>query len=202
MERKCDRCGRDIHPSAKRDRVGTLFVCEGCLSLSNHWKDHENVGFAKNAHDMSDDPMVIRHCAFCGSGQVIARSDGSTECEFCQSVFTIKMEPFFPSWPQTVDGVPQDVPLSPNMEDEEVGDMEDPPGELPPEDDEMVDPDALDEDGEDDFAEEEEELPPFNSSFRTAMGDVIDEDAYIRHLAIQFAPDRDQMINKIRGRRH
>lgn len=197
MERKCDRCGKKVNKDVKRDRVGSLFVCKGCNSLSDHWKDHDTVGFAKSAHDMSNDPMVITHCPMCGSGQVIARSDNSTECEYCQNVFTVKMEPFFPSWPQTVDGAPQDVPLSPNVEDGE--EEEDP---FFPEDEEMVDPNSLSEDGEDDFVEEEEELPPFNSSFRTAMGDVIDEDAYIRHLAIQFAPDRDRVIDKIRSQRH
>jgi hypothetical protein len=36
----------------------------------------------KQAHD-SGDGETIYHCPFCGSGQVIARSDKTIECEFC-----------------------------------------------------------------------------------------------------------------------
>lgn len=192
MNRKCDRCGRKMSPQMPRRRVGGLFVCDGCESLSPHWKHHGQDGFAKNAHDMSNDPMVITHCPMCGSGQVIARSDGSTECEFCDKVFTVKMEPYYPSWPQTIDGMPQDVPLSPNEDPMLEGE-----GPVPDEEGLMAPDDLGDEEEEEPEEDDGEEMPPFKSSLRTYLGDELPEDAYLRHLAINYAADRDRMINVI-----
>ncbi len=63
------------------------------------------------AHD-SGDSVTIFHCPFCGSGQVIARSDGSVECEFCHAAFTVQVQPEFSAFPQTIGGGPVDVPGS------------------------------------------------------------------------------------------
>lgn len=63
-------------------------------------------------HD-SGDGVTIFHCCFCGSGQVISRSDGTTECEHCGQCFTVTVQPMFPAYPQTIDGQPVQVPGMP-----------------------------------------------------------------------------------------
>lgn len=68
----------------------------------------------KIAHD-SGDGATIFHCPFCGSGQVIARSDRSTECEYCHTCFTVQVQPQFPAFPQTIDGMPMQVPGMPGQ---------------------------------------------------------------------------------------
>ena len=46
--------------------------------------------FVRVAHDPGD-PMVATHCPFCGSGQVIGRSDGNIECDFCGQVYLVRV---------------------------------------------------------------------------------------------------------------
>jgi hypothetical protein len=70
------------------------------------------IDFFKIAHD-SGDGETIYHCPFCGSGQVIARSDGTVECEFCHTAFTVQVQPEMPAFPQTINGMPVDVPGMP-----------------------------------------------------------------------------------------
>ena len=61
----------------------------------------------RKAHDMSQaEPMRVFHCPMCGSGSVTARSDGTIECGYCHTVFTVNVQPNNPSMPQTVDGQP------------------------------------------------------------------------------------------------
>lgn len=66
----------------------------------------------KVAHD-SGDGETIYHCPFCGSGQVVGGSDGTIECEFCQSHFTVQVQPDMPTMPQTVNGQPSNMPGMP-----------------------------------------------------------------------------------------
>lgn len=99
------------------------------------------------AHD-SGDGQTVYHCPFCGGGNVIGRSDGTIECGFCNTHFTVQVQPEFAGMPQTIDGQPYDVPgmpggvdpntgLPPEMgEDQEMGDEE----EMPPEGAEMGSP--------------------------------------------------------------
>lgn len=68
----------------------------------------------KVAHD-SGDGQTIYHCPFCGSGQVIARSDRTIECQFCHICFTVQVQPQFPAFPQTIDGQPVQVPGMPGQ---------------------------------------------------------------------------------------
>lgn len=63
----------------------------------------------KVAHD-SGDGVTIYHCPFDGSGQVIARSDNSVECQFCGVCFSVQVQPQFSAFPQTIDGQPVQVP--------------------------------------------------------------------------------------------
>ncbi len=164
----------------------------------------------KTAHD-SGDGATIFHCPFCGSGQVIARSDRSTECEYCHTCFTVQVQPQFPAFPQTIDGMPMQVPGMPGqiggppaapdaMGDpmggvdpaDAMGGAEGAPGDAP-----EIPEDGGDE-GEDD---EDDDAPPFakGSMLRTASGKALDYENYMRHLAIKFAgEDKDAVIERVR----
>lgn len=72
-------------------------------------------GLQRVAHGIGD-LMAIRHCPRCGSGDVIASSNGSTSCSFCHLDFTVAVQPQFASMPQTVDGQPYDDPSSADTE--------------------------------------------------------------------------------------
>jgi hypothetical protein len=61
----------------------------------------------------SGDGVTIFHCPFCGSGQVIGRSDGNTECSFCKQSFLVRVQPMFSAFPQSVDGMPMQIPGMP-----------------------------------------------------------------------------------------
>ena len=52
----------------------------------------------KVAHDPGD-PQITSHCAFCGSGQIVGRSDGNIECEFCGMVYLVRVQPMFTGMP-------------------------------------------------------------------------------------------------------
>lgn len=66
----------------------------------------------KEAHE-SGDGVTIRHCPFCGSGQVIGRSDGNTECSFCNSAFLVRVQPMYSAFPQSIGGMPVQIPGMP-----------------------------------------------------------------------------------------
>lgn len=66
----------------------------------------------KVAHD-SGDGVTIYHCFSCGAGSVIARSDGTAECQFCQKCFTVQVQPTLSATPQTINGVPHVHPDMP-----------------------------------------------------------------------------------------
>lgn len=159
------------------------------------------------AHD-SGDSITVFHCPFCGSGQVIARSDGSIECEFCHSSFTVQVQPEFSAFPQTIGGVPVDVPgMGPDQQPMDApGDEQNMGGEA-------VDPMAAgaqtagadqeipaEDDEEEEEGSEEDDAPPFaKKSYRTLAGDVLDEDAYLQHLALVTTRDRSSVLSKVRA---
>jgi hypothetical protein len=77
----------------------------------------------KIAHDPGD-PLVTSHCPFCGSGQVVGRSDGTIGCDFCGQAYIVRVQPAFPGMPQMPNGpgAPSDVgpdgmPMDPGMVD-------------------------------------------------------------------------------------
>jgi hypothetical protein len=156
------------------------------------------------AHD-SGDAEVVFHCPFCGSGQVIARNDGTIECEFCSACFTVQVQPQYPAFPQTINGQPINVP---GMGPQWPGQEQDPGAGLP------VSPDDQDGDGVPDEEEAEEEAPggeeqeapdeedggnPFaKKSFRTASGAELDLDRYLRHVALATTRNRPGILSKIR----
>jgi hypothetical protein len=61
----------------------------------------------------SGDGVTIAHCPFCGSGQVIGRSDGNTECSFCNQSFLVRVQPMYSAFPQSIDGMPMQIPGMP-----------------------------------------------------------------------------------------
>lgn len=148
-------------------------------------------GVHKVAHDSGDNQRIF-HCPFCGSGRVIGRSDGTAECAFCNQAFTVQVQPQYGDMPQTINGMPVQIPGMPGEPQPfEPGQEAGPPppgasdggdGGMPPE---IGDAEDGDEDeGGDDSA------PPFQTSsvYRTAAGDLLPERSYVRHLALASVP--------------
>lgn len=70
-------------------------------------------GMRVTAH-VSGNSVDVLHCPFCGSGAVIARSDGTIECGYCTSIFTVQVQPAYAGFPQSVDGQPYQWPGMPD----------------------------------------------------------------------------------------
>jgi hypothetical protein len=168
-------------------------------------------GTRKTAHD-SGDGATIFHCPFCGSGQVIARSDRTVECEYCHTCFTAQVQPQFPAFPQTIDGMPMQVPGMP-------GQIDGPPAAPgAPGDPMAAGGDPMDAgapggapdggggfppgDGGEDEEDDGEDAPPFakGSMLHTASGGKLSAENYLRHLAIKFADqdEKDAVIERVR----
>jgi transcription elongation factor Elf1 len=144
---------------------------------------NSKVSSRKHAHQ-SGDFVRIFHCPFCGSGQVIAQSNGNTYCEHCDAAFVVESQPKFPSIPQT------DVGAMP-----ELG-MED---EVDPEFDDEFDDEELDEDEELDDPSMQGGDSPWDKAmtddltkstaslrgmaFITEEGTALPADDYMRYLA-------------------
>lgn len=217
-DRYCERCGGKASPHIPRTRLTDgRMVCQGCADATARERKEPRVATQKVAHD-SGDGATIFHCPFCGSGQVIARSDRTTECEYCHTCFTVQVQPQFPAFPQTIDGMPMQVPGMPGQiggppgvpgADPMAGGMppgaDGAPGEddssgFPPDDEDGGAPEDAPDDDSDNNA------PPFTkgSMLRTASGTALNWDNYLRHLAIRHAdPDqKDVVLDRIReGRR-
>lgn len=164
----------------------------------------------KHAHD-SGDGQTIYHCPFCGSGQVIARSDRTIECQFCHVCFTVQVQPQFPAFPQTINGQPVQVPGMPGQigTDQGMGmdPMADPAAQPGMDPGAPVDPSAVDAEGEvpeDDSEEESDDAPPWakeSSLFITDRGHALPADEFARHLAIKHAEDPKAMAAQIKRER-
>lgn len=199
--------------------------CDGCRKEGRHPSEDETwpsrkenltmTGARKLAHD-SGDGATIYHCPFCGSGQVIARSDRSIECEYCHQCFTVQVQPQFPAFPQTINGMPMQVPGMPGAPGglpqdpgaDPMGGMGMPPGQdVPPMDGGAGPGDPMtpgeDEEPEDDGEEESDDAPPFakGSMLRTASGARLAYDDYLRHLAIRHADNKDAVLDRVRSER-
>jgi hypothetical protein len=182
---------------AVRSRQGVLDESVPEIQRIAHFVAADQPDMVFLGHD-SGDSQTIFHCCFCGSGQVIARSDGTVECEFCHSVFTVQVQPQFPAFPQTVDGMPVDVPgmpsnsapppgspLLPGAGPDEDPDAEDAGGDAPP--------DEADDDGKPAFLK--------GGALRTSAGAALSVEDYLRHLAITHGPDRARILRRVRERR-
>jgi DNA-directed RNA polymerase subunit RPC12/RpoP len=218
--RLCQQCGYKLPPGTPRRRIEDSLLCPRCtqtyLSRTGAVMDQ----MRKVAHD-SGDGETIYHCPFCGSGQVIARSDRSIECQYCHTNFTVQVQPLYPAFPQTIDGQPVGVPGMPgNIGTDPTGASGGVPGDpgmngMPPVDPSAVDQDGNvppgadqgeDEEGDADSAEdqedEEDNAPPWaKKSFRTTTGQALPEDDFVRHLAIRHSVDRSTMVGLVRQSR-
>ncbi len=102
-----------------------------------------------------EDNIHSGQCPFCGSGQVIGQSDGNISCDFCGTVYIVRVQPAFSGMPQSPmgPGAPTDIgpdgmPMGPEMG----------PDGMP------MDPSMMGEDGEMPPGGDEEggdDLPPF-----------------------------------------
>ena len=210
----CPMCaqneGRRMASTPKMVRVAVRHA-QGALDLATarpaqgvaYYLSCDKPNLVVLAHD-SGDSMTIFHCPFCGSGQVIARSDGSVECEFCHAAFTVQVQPEFSAFPQTIGGVPVDVPgMGPDQQAPQDG--QEPL--LDGEEGEDVPPFAEEEDAPDgeDEGSDEEGVPPFaKKSYRTAAGNELDFEQYLQHIAIECARNRNAVLASVRtanGRR-
>lgn len=158
------------------------------------------------AHD-SGDAEVVFHCPFCGSGQVLARNDGTIECQFCQACFTVQVQPQYPAFPQTINGMPVQVPGMgpqwPGQEDDDPNATSAPMDQPVPSDtDQNADgvPDDQEEPDEDED-DESSDAPPFAKKsllYRTDSGEWLGEQQYMRHLALRHAKNRQAVLARIR----
>jgi hypothetical protein len=157
-----------------------------------------------------EDNIHSGNCPFCGSGQVIARSDRTVECEYCHTCFTVQVQPQFPAFPQTINGMPMQVPGMPGQiggppaaPDPAAGGMpgQDPMGAAPGGDEDGGFPPGEDDSGADGSEDEGgDDAPPWakKSMLRTASGASLAWDNYLKHLAIKFADDKDAVIERVR----
>lgn len=157
-------------------------------------------GIHKMAHD-SGDGETIYHCPFCGAGGVMGRSDGTAECQFCGTSFTVQVQPKTPSMPQTVDGTPYHNPEMPGEET--------PPGEAVPGQENEGLPQETPIAGEDvpnpnPFTDGAPKAKPnpfaaiLRPQFITRQGNKLSEEDYIKHLALAYADDREAVLEALR----
>ena len=126
----------------------------------------------------------------------------------------MQVQPQYANFPQTVDGMPVQVPGMPGQ----VDPMGDGPLGAPPGQEGPMDPDALDEegvpptdeadaeaDGQDDGGEtsgHDDTGNPFaKKTYRTHRGAVLDEDEFVRHVAILASRDPQTTAARVRESR-
>jgi hypothetical protein len=199
--------------------------------LNGGCEEHQGVrplpSMVKESHGFAQTDTV-KHCPFCGSGDVWGGSDGTITCEFDGATFQVSVEPQFPSAPGNIAGQPLDIDGQPDeMGQADAGDaMAVPEGVSPSsgepldagEEGEPVDEDdEVDEEGgppegggppwaqgqDEEDEDEEEGPPPFppKQSYLTFTGDRLPEDLYLKHLAIRHAEAPRQFLALLRSGR-
>jgi len=174
------------------------------------------------AHDPGD-PLVTSHCPFCGSGQVVGRSDGTIGCDFCGQNYIVRVQPAFPGMPQMPmgPGAPSDIGpdgglLDPGM----VG-----PDGMPADGEGPPPGDAAAEDGPEGSPPGGEELPPGDDGeddatpfppgkgkksgkgsskkesarLRGLDGQLLTEAQLVRHLAVRFSGADPRVMARMRA---
>lgn len=196
----CPNCGEPVTwadttnwPAAHQD--DSWWNCPSCGAsgdedaLSPSDFSLEVWSMRREAHD-SGDGETIFHCPFCGGGQVWARSDGTTMCDFCDAAFTVQVQPVRSAMPQTVNGQPVQVPGMPGQAGSNADALADAADPAQP------------------FQPPDSEAPAFSppdqpvvAHYVTAAGAVLDEDGFERHLAILHADDRPAVIAQVKADR-
>lgn len=159
------------------------------------------------AHD-SGDGKVIYHCPFCGGGEVVGRSDGTAMCDFCSTAFTVQVQPERSAMPQTnpITGEPLNMPGMPG--DPSAPDAT-PPGGAGGEQG-TAPPGAGPPPGPPPGGGQTPATPPPGpppgpapmqaaASYYVVSEGVLDEDAFIKHLAIKYADDKAGVIESVRN---
>jgi hypothetical protein len=191
-------CGADlsVKKPSSRDRG-----CPKCMALAQEGVSYNGVsdreptdwskwlGTRKVAHD-SGDGETIFHCPFCGSGAVVGGHDGTVECGFCHTYFTVQVQPEFKSMPQTIDGQPYNIPGMPGG----GPDAGDATGE------QAADVQQVQQGQPEEPAQEPPAAPAqVAAMLLTPDGVVLDPQRYMRHLALRFADDRDRVLADVRA---
>lgn len=191
-----ERIGWTVDCVEETDRVETVY----CAVVP----EHENF--------VLDGLINTKNCPFCGSGQVIARSDGTVECEFCSTAFTVQVQPQMPAFPQTIDGVPVQVPGMPaGGQNANVppgaapGDPTDPGADPGAEDGDnpfaSSGPPGADDSGDDEDDSDDDGKPAFlkgSMLLRTEDGARLTPEQYMRHLALIHSHDPHAVLVQIR----
>jgi hypothetical protein len=160
------------------------------------------------AHD-SGDGEVIYHCPFCGSGNVVARSDKSAECGFCNTTFTVQVQPQHPYMPQTIDGKPYQDPDMPGQVTDPAMEGTQPtqPADNAADDSLVFKPpgaelafDPGEKPAQPTTHPGTQPFPPQKSSlyYLSLKGDVLPEDGMVKHLALNFADDPQEVLAVVR----
>lgn len=183
----CEACGK---PATWEVR-GPLDTDEAYFACDDHKADAERqfpgrapevskVGTRKVAHDSGDGETVF-HCPFCGAGAVLGRSDGTIECQFCKTAFTVQVQPVRSSVPQTIDGVPHihpDMPGGPTSE--EPGQAPEDPGA------QVLDKTTITPAADEDPKVYAARVEPY---YLAADGMPMAEGSYLKHIALRYADD-------------
>lgn len=174
------------------------------LRLRREERDGKTSALQTVAHD-SGDGETIYHCPFCGSGQVLARSDRTIECEFCHTCFTVQVQPQYPAFPQTVNGMPVQVPGMPGQVGVDPAGAGGPP--MDPNDPaaggDDANPFASSDDASADPAGDDSGGNPFakGSALLTTAGKALPVDSYLAHLALKHTKDRDTTLAAVKQSR-
>lgn len=141
----------------------------------------------RTGHIYADD-SVVGHCVFCGSGDVVGRSDDTVECQLCHRAFVVMEQPLYADTP---------APDYQGMQIDGTG-LEDPTADPVDEAPAFAPPPGADAEAEGDPAvpgQPKAEVPgtesPFEKKessmlFRTAKGHQLGRDDFVRHVAITF----------------
>jgi len=182
----------------------------------------------REAHDPGD-PLVTSHCPFCGSGQVVGRSDGTIGCDFCGQNYIVRVQPAFPGMPQMPmgPGAPSDAGpdgglVDPGMIGPDGAPVDDGDGPPPGEDAEPGDGplgDSPDGDGAgplpggDDGDGTDSGAPPKKKSekgkskkesvrsrrYLGLEGQVLTEDQFLRHVAVRVSGASPKVMAALRA---
>lgn len=165
----------------------------------------------KVAHDPGD-PLVTSHCPFCGSGQVVGRSDGTIGCDFCGQNYIVRVQPAFPGMPQMPmgPGAPSDVgpdgglvdpgmvgPDGMPMDGEEPPPGEDGDPEGPPMDD--GDGPPPDDGGDDAPPPKGKSKKKSSLRYRGLEGQPLTEDQFLRHVAVRASGADPRVMARLRA---
>lgn len=172
--------GREMFRTFTADRIKTV-----------HSKDkvRRNIdrknSMWRSAHQMPD-PSVIAHCPFCGSGDLVARSDGNTECIYCNRFFSVSEQPEFNAEP----GHPSEG-LIDGQEDSDspvVEELQSAPAFVAPDETQNEEPQDV----------ENPVVQAQSSKFITVSGAKLSKMDYIKHLAFRHG-DRENVIRNLSG---